>query len=295
MVKLAIGGKTVTISQYAVKLVFRKEYEKYSKDLSKYIRQMKTKRVWKNKRVIVSINSTNSVDIQSCWLYADVCYSCSSEFSNHSYIMGFCLAWLTLNVLICQSSDPKLSVSTVDRNRWTQIVSLQTLLCCPGRLSKAHKEKEKEKEREEQKKREERERGGGGGSEAKHKSSERERGSDERKRKHRESSQDRCVSAWSRRRRVSVFPGYHKFSSFWAYKTIFIGWHRCSVLRCTLLLLLQRKTSSERGKATSNSPLLASEGPQSPIHWQSFQRGALLQLKGTCTALYALDEICLAA
>lgn len=35
MVKLAIGSKTVTISQYAVKLVFRKEYEKYSKDLSK--------------------------------------------------------------------------------------------------------------------------------------------------------------------------------------------------------------------------------------------------------------------
>lgn len=34
MVKLAIGGKTVTISQYAVKLVFRKEYEKNSKDLS---------------------------------------------------------------------------------------------------------------------------------------------------------------------------------------------------------------------------------------------------------------------
>lgn len=34
MVKLAIGGKTVTISQYAVKLVFHKEYEKYSKDLS---------------------------------------------------------------------------------------------------------------------------------------------------------------------------------------------------------------------------------------------------------------------
>lgn len=34
MVKLAIGGKNVTISQYAVKLVFRKEYEKYSKDLS---------------------------------------------------------------------------------------------------------------------------------------------------------------------------------------------------------------------------------------------------------------------
>ena len=37
MVTLAIGGKTVTVSQYAVKLVGRKEYEKYGKDLSKYI------------------------------------------------------------------------------------------------------------------------------------------------------------------------------------------------------------------------------------------------------------------
>lgn len=35
MVKLAIGGKTVTISQYAVKLIGRKEYEKYGKDLSR--------------------------------------------------------------------------------------------------------------------------------------------------------------------------------------------------------------------------------------------------------------------
>lgn len=34
MVKLAIGSKVVTISQYAIKLVERKEYEKYSKDLS---------------------------------------------------------------------------------------------------------------------------------------------------------------------------------------------------------------------------------------------------------------------
>lgn len=40
MVTLAIGGKTVTVSQYAVKLVGRKEYEKYSKDLSKYIQQI---------------------------------------------------------------------------------------------------------------------------------------------------------------------------------------------------------------------------------------------------------------
>lgn len=35
VVKLAIGGKAATISQYAIKLVGRKEYEKYSKDLSK--------------------------------------------------------------------------------------------------------------------------------------------------------------------------------------------------------------------------------------------------------------------
>lgn len=34
MVKLAIGSKTVTVSQYAVKLVGRKEYDKYGKDLS---------------------------------------------------------------------------------------------------------------------------------------------------------------------------------------------------------------------------------------------------------------------
>nr|XP_006013551.2 PREDICTED: G patch domain and KOW motifs-containing protein-like [Latimeria chalumnae] len=33
MVKLAIGGKIVTISQYTLRLVEKKEYEKYSKDL----------------------------------------------------------------------------------------------------------------------------------------------------------------------------------------------------------------------------------------------------------------------
>lgn len=37
MVKLAIGGKTVTVSQYAVKLIGRQEYDKYSKDLSKQL------------------------------------------------------------------------------------------------------------------------------------------------------------------------------------------------------------------------------------------------------------------
>ncbi|XP_028309784.1 G-patch domain and KOW motifs-containing protein [Gouania willdenowi] len=35
LVKLAIGGKTVTISEYAIKLVGRKEYEKNCKDLSR--------------------------------------------------------------------------------------------------------------------------------------------------------------------------------------------------------------------------------------------------------------------
>uniref|UniRef100_A0A3B4A833 G-patch domain and KOW motifs-containing protein n=1 Tax=Periophthalmus magnuspinnatus TaxID=409849 RepID=A0A3B4A833_9GOBI len=43
MVKLAIGGKTVTISQYAVKLVERKEYEKYGKDLSRLSKAHKEK------------------------------------------------------------------------------------------------------------------------------------------------------------------------------------------------------------------------------------------------------------
>ncbi len=35
VVKLAIGSKTVTIIQHSLKLVTRKEYDKYSKDLSK--------------------------------------------------------------------------------------------------------------------------------------------------------------------------------------------------------------------------------------------------------------------
>ena len=34
VVKLAIGGKTATISQHALKLIERKDYDKYSKDLS---------------------------------------------------------------------------------------------------------------------------------------------------------------------------------------------------------------------------------------------------------------------
>ncbi|XP_034551714.1 G-patch domain and KOW motifs-containing protein [Notolabrus celidotus] len=49
MVKLAIGSKTVTISQYAVKLVVRKEYEKYSKDLSRLGKAHKDKEREKEK------------------------------------------------------------------------------------------------------------------------------------------------------------------------------------------------------------------------------------------------------
>ncbi|CAL9703437.1 unnamed protein product [Knipowitschia caucasica] len=49
LVKLAIGSKTVTISQYAVKLVERKEYEKYSKDLSRLSKAHKEKEREKEK------------------------------------------------------------------------------------------------------------------------------------------------------------------------------------------------------------------------------------------------------
>ncbi|XP_034027412.1 G-patch domain and KOW motifs-containing protein [Thalassophryne amazonica] len=43
IVKLAIGGKTVVVSQYAIKLVPRKEYEKNSKDLSRLSKAFKEK------------------------------------------------------------------------------------------------------------------------------------------------------------------------------------------------------------------------------------------------------------
>ncbi|KAM3618353.1 uncharacterized protein V6R79_019587 [Siganus canaliculatus] len=49
MVKLAIGSKTVTISQYAVKLVGRKEYDKNSKDLSRLSKAHKDKEKEKEK------------------------------------------------------------------------------------------------------------------------------------------------------------------------------------------------------------------------------------------------------
>ncbi|CAG03934.1 unnamed protein product, partial [Tetraodon nigroviridis] len=43
VVKLAIGGKTVDISQYIVRLVGRKEYDRYSKDLSHFSKAEKVK------------------------------------------------------------------------------------------------------------------------------------------------------------------------------------------------------------------------------------------------------------
>uniref|UniRef100_A0AAQ5Y1D5 G-patch domain and KOW motifs-containing protein n=1 Tax=Amphiprion ocellaris TaxID=80972 RepID=A0AAQ5Y1D5_AMPOC len=49
MVKLAIGGKTATISQHAIKLVGRKEYDKYSKDLSRLSKAHKEKEKEKEK------------------------------------------------------------------------------------------------------------------------------------------------------------------------------------------------------------------------------------------------------
>ncbi|XP_051280964.1 G-patch domain and KOW motifs-containing protein [Dicentrarchus labrax] len=49
MVKLAIGGKTVTISQYAIKLVGRKEYDKNSKDISRLSKAHKDKEKEKEK------------------------------------------------------------------------------------------------------------------------------------------------------------------------------------------------------------------------------------------------------
>ncbi|XP_029912662.1 G-patch domain and KOW motifs-containing protein [Myripristis murdjan] len=49
VVKLAIGGKTVTVSQYAIKLVDSKEYEKYSKDLSRLTKAHKEKEKEKEK------------------------------------------------------------------------------------------------------------------------------------------------------------------------------------------------------------------------------------------------------
>ncbi|KAJ8259254.1 hypothetical protein COCON_G00182660 [Conger conger] len=50
MVKLAIGGKTVTVSQYAVQLVARKDYDKNSKDLSRLGKAHKEKEKEKEKK-----------------------------------------------------------------------------------------------------------------------------------------------------------------------------------------------------------------------------------------------------
>ncbi|XP_053480314.1 G-patch domain and KOW motifs-containing protein isoform X2 [Ictalurus furcatus] len=49
MVKLAIGGKSVTISQHSLRLVPRKEYDKYSKDLSRLSKAHKEKEKEKEK------------------------------------------------------------------------------------------------------------------------------------------------------------------------------------------------------------------------------------------------------
>ncbi|KAM9752085.1 G-patch domain and KOW motifs-containing protein [Menidia menidia] len=49
MVKLAIGGKTVTVSQHGIKLVGRKDYDKYSKDLSRLSKAHKDKEREKEK------------------------------------------------------------------------------------------------------------------------------------------------------------------------------------------------------------------------------------------------------
>ncbi|KAK2840786.1 hypothetical protein Q7C36_012365 [Tachysurus vachellii] len=49
VVKLAIGGKSVTISQYTLRLVPQKEYDKYSKDLSRLSKAHKEKEKEKEK------------------------------------------------------------------------------------------------------------------------------------------------------------------------------------------------------------------------------------------------------
>ncbi|XP_062247795.1 G-patch domain and KOW motifs-containing protein [Platichthys flesus] len=49
VVKLAIGGKTATISQHALKVIERKEYDKYSKDLSRLGKAHKEKEKEKEK------------------------------------------------------------------------------------------------------------------------------------------------------------------------------------------------------------------------------------------------------
>ncbi|XP_015822736.2 G-patch domain and KOW motifs-containing protein [Nothobranchius furzeri] len=50
VVKLAIGGKAVTVSQYGVRLVGRKEYDKYSKDLSRLSKAHKDKEKERERR-----------------------------------------------------------------------------------------------------------------------------------------------------------------------------------------------------------------------------------------------------
>ncbi|XP_066566183.1 G-patch domain and KOW motifs-containing protein [Amia ocellicauda] len=50
MVKLAIGGKTVTISQHSLRLIGRKEFDKYSKDISRLSKAHKEKEREKQRR-----------------------------------------------------------------------------------------------------------------------------------------------------------------------------------------------------------------------------------------------------
>ncbi|MEQ2197978.1 hypothetical protein XENOCAPTIV_005943, partial [Xenoophorus captivus] len=65
LVKLAIGGKTVTVSQYGVKLVGRKEYEKYSKDLSRLSKAHKDKQKEKERQRLEESSSSNKVKHKS--------------------------------------------------------------------------------------------------------------------------------------------------------------------------------------------------------------------------------------
>ncbi|MEQ2189446.1 hypothetical protein GOODEAATRI_025370 [Goodea atripinnis] len=60
LVKLAIGGKTVTVSQYGVKLVGRKEYEKYSKDLSRLSKAHKDKQKEKERQRLEEKDKSSS-------------------------------------------------------------------------------------------------------------------------------------------------------------------------------------------------------------------------------------------
>ncbi|XP_038638509.1 G-patch domain and KOW motifs-containing protein [Scyliorhinus canicula] len=61
LVKLALGGKVVTVSQYNVQFVKRREYERYSKDLSNSVHSSKVGR-----------SSSETASRDSCWLRTDL-------------------------------------------------------------------------------------------------------------------------------------------------------------------------------------------------------------------------------